>query len=125
MFKNISGKIKTLAIVFFVLGVIVSAVSLISWLDISANLSWEYRLFKDNCVRIAWGSLVGGVFTAWAGSILIYGFGELIEKTSETAKHAKGVKQSFLSQSNAQAVPSSYVVDIETVKDIEATLPKM
>ena len=74
-FENIGGKIKTLAQVVAILGVIVSVIAGLFVLDDSALYG----------VLIAF---VGSVLS-WISSLFIYGFGELIDKTTEIAKNTK------------------------------------
>ena len=73
MFQNIHKKIKMLAIVCTILGCLFSAAG--------AIVCW--------CMKLIWVGfivLIGGCLLSWIGSFLLYGFGELIEQTTKTAK---------------------------------------
>lgn len=77
MFENIGGKIKKLAIVITIIGIIISFI-------IGMRLTNE----------IGFGGVIvvlGGILLSWIGSFLLYGFGEIIDllrkisgETSET-----------------------------------------
>lgn len=70
MFNNIGKKIKTLAEIITVLGILASIVTaIVIWTTV------EYSFL------IGLGILVFGCIFAWIGSFLLYGFGELIEST--------------------------------------------
>ena len=74
MFTDIGGKIKTLAKVICWIGIITSVLTGIG------------LLFLGNSILIISGliSMIVGSLISWAGSFTLYGFGELIEKTTET-----------------------------------------
>ena len=72
MFNNIGHKIKVIAYVFTILGI---AASVIAGL-IMILTGERYALF--GILTMIFGSLA-----AWIGSFLIYGFGELIDKTTD------------------------------------------
>lgn len=73
MFNNIGNKIKILAHVICWIGF---AVSLIIGLYLNSFLSF-----------------VIGCLSSWIGSFCLYGYGELIEKTAETAKNTASLNQ--------------------------------
>ena len=72
MFSNISGKIKTLAKVVFIAG---AAVSLIQAITLWASGYSEVYL-------AGLLTLAAGCLCAWAASLLVYGFGELISRSA-------------------------------------------
>ena len=84
MFDNIGKKIKTLAIVSFILGVIASIVFGIIFI-VSGNkivvegLATEKEAGKE-LVSYGITFLVAGCIGSWLGSLATYGFGELIEQ---------------------------------------------
>ena len=81
MFDNIGGKIKALATVLCVIGMIVSLVfAIVLW---SQNNEYNYvtRAYS-NTISIGFGVLVGGCVASWVGSFFMYGFGELIDETT-------------------------------------------
>ena len=67
MYKNISGKIKVLAQIIFVLGAIVSII-------------WGILVCLTNDVMIGLLFLIVGTLISWISTFSLYGFGELIEK---------------------------------------------
>lgn len=73
MYNNIGGKIKKLAAVLMVIGVLISLVSGIAMM--SMNDMMYGRGTITGLLTIALGA-VG----SWAGSFVLYGFGELIER---------------------------------------------
>lgn len=84
MFSNIGGKIKKLAIILCILGMIGSIVYAI----ICFTSSNRYQDLTLTGVLI----LVLGCLTSWISSFFVYGFGELIERTvSIDNRLAKGV----------------------------------
>lgn len=78
MYKNIGGKIKKLAVVFAILGMIVSIAGSIIMIIIGLDLPLNSQ------ITLEWSSLITivvGCLASWLVSFLIYGFGELIERT--------------------------------------------
>ncbi len=78
IFGNVGKKIKTLAIVVFVVGFMVSAavgIMLLSWEDAGGLVVW-----------------IGGALVSWISSLMIYGQGELIEKATQIAENTKNEK---------------------------------
>ena len=83
MFSNIGGKIKKLAIILCVLGMIGSVVYGI----ICFTNSNKYQDLKLVGILI----LVGGCLVSWIISFFVYGYGELIERAASIDKRlAKG-----------------------------------
>lgn len=74
MFDNIGGKIKTLAVVVCVVGMIASL--------IFAIVLWSMDSYRTPTVALGFGVLIGGCVVSWVGSFFSYGFGELIEETT-------------------------------------------
>ena len=75
MFENIDEKLKTLAIVQFILGILGSVILSISLLDAGLLFCILFILF---------GSLM-----SWLSSLTTYGLGEAIEKATIAAKQAQ------------------------------------
>lgn len=72
MFSNIGEKIKTLAKVVFVLGVVAALIQAITlW------ASGYREVYLTGLLTLA-----AGCFGAWAASLLVYGFGELIGRSA-------------------------------------------
>jgi len=85
MFTNIGAKIKNLATVT-------------CWIGIIASFIFGLLLIadaEDSGIAIAVGLLVMGLGTlfSWIGSFMTYGFGELIEKTTEIAENTGNANQ--------------------------------
>lgn len=81
MFNNIGEKIKTLAIIITILGIIASVISGIAFIVSSIVDSYDVS-------RLAAGIILGvltivvGSLLSWISSFLLYGFGELIENST-------------------------------------------
>ena len=80
LYKNIGGKIKSWAKWIFIIEAI------------SAIIAGFVLLFADDSL-ILFGllTLVCGPFVAWVGSWVLYGFGELIEKTCDNENNSKQI----------------------------------
>jgi hypothetical protein len=74
-FQNIGGKIKTLAVVATIIGI-----------SLSVILGF---VLMDTSVGTGMLVLVGGSLFSWISAFFMYGFGELIEKTTEIANNTK------------------------------------
>ena len=84
MYNNIGGTIKTVAKVILIVGIVVSFFSWIVLLSIG---------IIDSKIAVIVYSLVVfilGLFTSWLSSLLLYGFGRLIENTDVLAQRDKG-----------------------------------
>ncbi len=85
MFDNIGRKIKTLAKWLAYLGFITSVISGIVLLIISLinfeHIGWQILLVP---IQIVLGCLI-----SWLSVIILYGFGELIDKVSEIEKNTR------------------------------------
>lgn len=85
MFNNVGAKIQGLAKFLAYAGMAISIIIAIMIMGgasiISSGLS-EYGLFA--------GLLYGGIgcFASWAGSLALYGFGELVENVSTIAQNS-------------------------------------
>lgn len=87
MFNSIGTKIKVAAKVISWIGIIGSIIAGIIIISIG--------LYNENgdLVGIGFGVLLGGSFISWISSWFVYGYGELIEKTSEIAKNTSSLSQ--------------------------------
>ena len=74
-FQNIGAKIKTLAVVVTILGIAVSVVA-------------GLYMINDDALSGVLVAFIGSVLS-WISAFFVYGFGELIEKTTEIAKNTK------------------------------------
>ncbi len=95
MFNNIGKKIKTLAVVIFVLELIgVFIVGLVTMIGGAAGASIG---IKNSGVFGLTGFIGGliiwivGFLSSWICSFFLYGFGELIDKTAENAQNTKRI----------------------------------
>ena len=83
MFDNIGGKIKAVAKVvcwfFIVISVLSGLFMIINTLDY-----FRFEIFLTALFTMIVGSLVG-----WLSSLGLYGFGELIERTTEIAVNTR------------------------------------
>ena len=78
MYKNIGAKIKVLAKAIAWIGILISLI--VGVIFIIADGGWfDIEFF------IGIGVLVGGSLLSWVSSWFMYGFGELIVKTTEIA----------------------------------------
>lgn len=78
MFDNVSGKLKSVAKVVCVVGIIVSLISGISYMVAEEFWDFGYSYFFAGCLKAVVGSVL-----SWVLSLFIYGFGELIEKVNK------------------------------------------
>lgn len=82
MFTNIGRKIKVLAWVVCIVGMLASFVSaIILWV----NAGDYYN--SDEMILAGFIALIVGSLVSWVGSFFCYGFGQLIEKTEENNYH--------------------------------------
>lgn len=73
MFENIGGKIKTLAVIVCVLGIVASFAGAVNlWM---ANSRYNPTIVPGVV------TLVAGCLISWVGSFFTYGFGQLIENS--------------------------------------------
>lgn len=79
MFNNIGEKIKTLASVICIFGILSSVISGISYISKDEDL-----------VAIGLIIMVAGSLASWVGSFMTYGFGQLIENTDILVRNSGG-----------------------------------
>lgn len=89
MFNHIGKKIKIVALVFFWLDVIVLAAYgfYVAYMG-RVYLNWT----AVKAILHFWGYLMIGIITAWLGSILLYGFGELVDSNQSIAADTKKIR---------------------------------
>ena len=87
MFTNIGKKIKILAVIYAVLGFIASTISGMITMFTTMAQAIDYEEPGLLFLGLIMGLLiiVGGCLVAWITSWPLYGFGELIDKTADTA----------------------------------------
>ena len=103
MFSNIGKKIKTLAVVLFIIMLIgVFAVGLIVMIRGTSVIPGVNRrdMFFANTASVLVGIVIWcfGFLLSWIGSFFLYGFGELIDKTAENAKYTRRISDFLESQ---------------------------
>jgi hypothetical protein len=76
MFDNIGEKIKKLAVVLTVLGII-------------GSIIFAIILWANELIGAGFLALFVGILSSWVGSFLLYGFGELIDNTKEMSNNTK------------------------------------
>ena len=83
MFNNIGRKIKIVAKVFFWIGVLISIIiPLVSVQSVSYSLNgYQYRTSGNNILAVIL-FIVIGILISWLSTIILYGFGELIERVT-------------------------------------------
>ena len=79
MFDNIGGKIKGLAKTIFIIETIIFIIAGLVMLSDGG----------DEAMITGIVTIIVGPLTAWVSSWLLYGFGELIEKTCEIAENTR------------------------------------
>ncbi|MCL2037073.1 MAG: zinc finger Ran-binding domain-containing protein [Oscillospiraceae bacterium] len=114
MHTNIGGKIKVLAKVITWLGIIISVI-------MGLNLNTAAPISSSGSSFISVAIIVVGSLASWIGSFLLYGFGELIEKTTEVARYT--AMQQQLSQARqplpiAQLLPRPVPVSQPVTKPV-------
>ncbi len=76
MFNNVGDKIKGLAMTTFIIGTIAAVLLGIAVIVVNEELALVGVL------------IIGlGILIAWLSNLLLYGFGELVEKTCEIARN--------------------------------------
>ena len=85
MFDNIGAKLKALAKAYVFIGVVIS---FIIWLFVSFSVAEEAVILLSLLLIVGIGAVL-----SWLFSLFIYGFGELIEKTSQVAKNTSVPKE--------------------------------
>ena len=83
MFNNIGGKIKTLAVVLCIIGMVASL--------ITALVLWSQSSYRSDNTAAGLLTLVGGCLVSWVSSFFTYGFGQLIEYAKSIDEKLNGV----------------------------------
>ena len=92
MYDNIGEKIKGLAIAFFIVEAIAAVIAGIALMAIDEDLILFGAL-----------TLIVGPVVAWVSSWLLYGFGELIDKTCDIERNTRGGERKSEAQSKIDA----------------------
>ena len=92
MFTNIGNKIRTLAKVLCIIGIVLAALSgLIMMISGISMLGYSYTAGAG--VALIFGGLVSaalGALLAWVGSFVLYGYGQLIHSVQQIEKKVLG-----------------------------------
>lgn len=78
MYDNVGAKIKGLSKIFFVFEVIVAIM-----------VGFFLMSIAESFVFLGWIVIIGGSVLAWLSHLLLYGFGELVEKTCVIAQNTR------------------------------------
>ena len=89
MYTNIGGKIKLLAKVWAWLGIVASVGAAIAQLMINQAPYGMVDGISLMSILAAVGIVIAGTLISWVSSWALYGFGELISKTSEIAENTR------------------------------------
>ena len=85
MYNNVGTKIKYMAIILLVIEIIASVIVGFLMIDISEGLTFAI--------------MIGGPLVACASYLLIYGFGELIDKVCDIERNIRGLSNGNKEQS--------------------------
>lgn len=96
MYDNIGGKIKGLAKATFIVEAIAAVITGIA-----------FMAMDDDLAPVGLLVMILGPIVAWVSSWLLYGFGELIDKTCDIARNTYGGER----KSEAQAKVDSERID--------------
>ena len=110
MFDNIGGKIKTLAVVVCVLGIICFVIIGMVMLGMAAEEEDEALAY------MGFGYMIGGSILSWIGSFFLYGFGELIENSAESKESLRRIERSLGKMSKDVSSSSDQNDDPEKVE---------
>lgn len=104
MFNNIGGKIKTLAFLLAVLGIMMSVI--VGILTIIIPVTQNGFTGGNHSIPASqiWSGIliiVIGSLSSWIGSFLLYGFGQLIESAQNIEKHIIGINSTNKSSHNS------------------------
>ncbi len=105
MFDNIGGKIKSLAVVVTILGIIASI--------IYAIILWSQNSYRHNTILLGLGILLGGSLVSWIGSFFMYGFGEMIVRLKSIDEKMSGYHTS--KRPTGSSSDEKSVIDIKTI----------
>lgn len=89
MFSDMGKKIRLLAMVLCWTGI---AISIIGALVVFCYLYAYTQVDMVTCIVLGAAILVCGPILSWVGSFVLCGYGELIEKTAQTAKNTEILK---------------------------------
>lgn len=82
MFENVGKKLKSLAKVMCVIGIIVFIIAAIVLFVAASNSTTESLAYTN--IYMGFACLIVGPLGSWISSLFVYGFGELIDKIDFT-----------------------------------------
>ena len=100
MFNNISSKIKTVAKVQCFMGIAFSIIFGLIYMGIT-----EFWDFGGIYLLISLLIAGGGSVASYISSILIYGFGELVENSDSTVKQKKDIPSNNVAEESDDKLP--------------------
>ena len=108
MFSNIGGKIKVLAVVMCILGMVASlAIGVIVIIGGGfLRFSGSYGSAGTAATIVGILIIIFGCLFSWIGSFVLYGYGELIAKMMETADNTRNML--FAMQQKGGGSPSGF-----------------
>ena len=92
MFDNIGGKIKGLAKFICWVGIIASIILGIIIISGAGTSYGRYRYTDSGMVVLGIITIVAGSILSWIGSFVLYGFGELVENSSELVEQIEEIR---------------------------------
>ena len=92
MYDNIGGKIKVLAKVSFIVEAIAAVIAGIA-----------FMIEDDEFILMGLLIMILGPVVAWVSSWMLYGFGELVDKTCEIARNTSGGEKKSEAQTKADS----------------------
>lgn len=101
MFSNIGKKIKILAQIFCIVGIIASVITAITMFARASDAYYTEELF----IALGFVFLIVGPLVSWVSSFALYGFGELIDNSqiiAETVAPDKVKKSSAATQKSTE-----------------------
>ena len=84
MYKNVGRTIKILAKVLFGVGI---GISVLIWMVCLFKGASEHNDLSDAFMVVGIATLILGSLASWVNSILLYGFGSLVENSMEIANN--------------------------------------
>ena len=114
MFNNIGRKIKCVAEIGCWMGIMISLILGI-WLIVK-SADW-HPVF----IVIGVGAILFGCLGAWIGSFCLYGFGELIDKTTEIASNTSSLKT--INKSTTKVTTKAISKTVNDEPSIEEFIP--
>ena len=84
MFSNIGSKIKTLAVILCIFGMIGSILGGISFMS---TLTYGFRYVEGWVILVGILIMVVGCLVSWIAQFMLYGFGEIITKLRDIEHH--------------------------------------